>query len=124
MALLEYLLRTELARPVEAVLRAEAEVHVPSLCDVEVVAGLRRAVIRGALSVRRARSALDDYGDLPIIRHGHVAVLPRILELRDNLSAYDATHVALAEHLGAGLVTADERLRRAVRVHRRVVVLP
>ncbi len=97
---------------------------MPSLCDVELVAGLRRAVIRGALSLGRARVALQDYEDLPIVRHGHRSLLLRILELRANVSAYDATYVALAERLDAPLVTADERLRRAVRARGDPSLLP
>jgi predicted nucleic acid-binding protein len=39
--------------------------------------------------------------------------LPRVWELRANLTAYDAAYVALAEALGAPLLTRDRRLARA-----------
>jgi predicted nucleic acid-binding protein len=42
-----------------------------------------------------------------------VALLGRIWQLRHNLSAYDATYVALAEALGCALLTADARLAAA-----------
>lgn len=93
----------------------DTDLHVPALCDVEVASGLRRAVARKVCSVARAADALADYGDLPVTRHGHRTLLPRMFALRDNFSAYDATYVALAEALGAALLTADTRLARAVR---------
>jgi predicted nucleic acid-binding protein len=52
---------------------------------------------------------------LPVFRHGHTKLLTRVLALRDNFSAYDATYVALAEQLDAKLVTADDALARAAR---------
>ena len=97
---------------------------MPALCDVEVAAGLRRALLRRALSGERAEEAVRDYLDLPLSRHGHQGLVVRILELRANFSAYDATYVALAEHLGAELLTADERLARAVQAHTKIAVLP
>jgi predicted nucleic acid-binding protein len=100
------------------------DLHVPSLCDVEVVAGLRRAVLHRAVSGERAAEATRDYLDLPISRHGHSRLLTRILELRRNFSAYDATYVALAERLAAPLLTADEHLARAVRDHTEIRTLP
>jgi predicted nucleic acid-binding protein len=99
-------------------------VHVPTLCDVETLAGLRRALLARALSLGRAEEALVDYLDLPLTRHGHQALLARMLELRDNFSAYDATYVALAECLGGELLTADDRLARALRALTRLSVLP
>jgi predicted nucleic acid-binding protein len=102
----------------------DVDLHVPALCDVEVAAGLRRALLRGALSADRADEAVRDYLDLPVDRHSHRGLVTRILELRANLSAYDATYVALAERLAGRLVTADRRLARAVRDHTEVPVLP
>jgi len=61
---------------------------------------------------------------MPITRHGHQQLLARILELRANLSAYDAAYVVLAERLGGRLLTADELLARAVRTHTSIDVLP
>jgi predicted nucleic acid-binding protein len=93
------------------------DLHVPALCDVELAAGLRRALLTRALSPERAGQAAVDYLDLPLSHHGHQAQLGRILELRDNFSAYDATYVALAEALGASLLTTDRRLTNAVSTH-------
>ena len=97
---------------------------MPALCDIEVAAGLRRALLRDLLSVERADRALEHYLILPLTRHGHQGLLPRVLRLRSNFSAYDACYVALTEILGAELLTADERLSRAVRTHTTVGVLP
>lgn len=97
---------------------------MPALCDVEVTAGLRRALLRRALTEDRALLAVEDYLDLPLTRHGHQSLLGRILELAMNFSVYDATYVALAEHIGGGLLTADEALARATRTHTRLAVVP
>ena len=114
----EYLLRTPRGRPLEALLReGDADLHVPALCDVEVTSVVRRAVRERRLGGQRAEDALEDYLDLPLARHGHTYLLSRILGLGGNLSAYDATYVALAEWLGARLLTSDERMARAAREH-------
>jgi predicted nucleic acid-binding protein len=114
----ELLLRTPRAGHLEALLeQGDVDVHTPALCDVEVASALRRLSVAGALPDTRRDEALADYRDLPLTRHGHLALLERVLELGGNFSSYDATYVALAEVLGADLVTADERLGRAVRAH-------
>lgn len=100
------------------------DLHAPSLCDVELMAVLRRGLLAGRLGGARARAALADCLDLPLVRHGHRRLLSRVLELRDNFSAYDAAYVALAEELGAELLTADRALARAARRHTGVAVLP
>jgi predicted nucleic acid-binding protein len=117
----EFLLRTSRGDAFEAVLAdPEADIHVPALCDVEVASALRRLWLMKALSDERRDEAVADYLDLTLTRHGHVDLLPRVLALGANLSAYDAVYAALAEALGAALVTADERLRRSVTAHTRV----
>jgi predicted nucleic acid-binding protein len=91
---------------------------------VEVAAGLRRAVSGSLVSPNRAGVAIEDYLDLPLTRHGHRALLQRILDLRENFSAYDAAYVALAERLPGELLTADARLSKAVRTHTKITPLP
>ncbi len=121
---MEYLLRTELGASLEPAVRApDADLHVPALCDVEVTAGLRRGLLMGALSDERLAEAVEDYLDLPLTRHGHQQLLSRILNLRNNFSAYDATYVALAERLGAQLLTADDGLAHATQMHTPVPTL-
>lgn len=113
--LAEYLLRTDPGDRVTPVVESpDHDLHVPALCDVELSAVLRRALLSGRLGIRRARSALRDHLDLPLVRHGHRRSLARTLELRENVSAYDAAYVALAERLDAALLTADGALARAV----------
>ncbi len=113
---MEYLLQTDRSGAIGGVLEAaEIDLHTPALCDVEVAAALRRSLLTRRLTAMRAADALEDYLDLPLFRHGHQALLGRILRLRSNFSAYDAAYVALAEHLNGELLTADDGLARAVR---------
>ncbi len=72
---------------------------------------------RGDVSEALGAEVLRDYLDLPLTRHGHSVLLERMLQLRENFSAYDATYVALAERLGAALATLDSGLVRGVRKH-------
>jgi predicted nucleic acid-binding protein len=81
--------------------------------DVEVTQVLRRFVARGEIEPERARQALEDLADLPLQRYAHDVLLPRVWELRQNLTAYDAVYVALAEVLDAPLLTRDARILRA-----------
>lgn len=93
-------------------LRAEALV-APELVDLEVLSVLRRLLREGRLAARRAELALADLVELPLRRVPHRALLTRCWHLRDNLTVYDASYVALAEQLDAVLVTADTRISRA-----------
>lgn len=87
--------------------------HAPHLLDLEVAQVLRRFVADRTLDPARARSALTDLGDLTLTRYPHDVLLPRIWQVRANLTAYDAAYVVLAETIGAVLVTCDARLARA-----------
>lgn len=113
-ALLELLLQTPLGTRVEVrLLRDDDEFHCPHLIDVEVTQALRRLVRAGDVSADRAAEAVEDLVDLDLHRHGHLDLLTRTWKLRENVTAYDAMYVALAEALGATVVTCDTRLARA-----------
>ncbi|HUE97328.1 MAG TPA: PIN domain-containing protein, partial [Longimicrobiaceae bacterium] len=100
------------------------DLHLPALCDVEMIAVLRRFLREGRISERRSAEALKSYLDLPVTKHGHGPLLARALALRANFTAYDAMYVALGELLGAALLTTDRRLARAARRHTSLEVLP
>lgn len=94
-------------------LRQDPDLHVPHLLDVEVSAALRRRVRLGQTDVGLATAALADLGVLAALRWDHGPLLQRAWAHRDNLTAYDAMYVALAEALGALLVTSDRQLASA-----------
>ena len=87
--------------------------HVPHLMDLEVLQTLRRYVLHGTLSRDRSNKVFERLMNLAFERYPHASLLQRIWELKDNLTAYDATYVALGEALDAPLVTRDARLARA-----------
>lgn len=88
-------------------------VTAPELIDLEVQSVLRSGVRRGLLDERRARQAWTDLVSAPLQRAPHRPLLRRAWELRDNLTTYDAAYVALAEVLGATLLTTDSKLANA-----------
>jgi predicted nucleic acid-binding protein len=91
----------------------EEPLAAPHLIDSEVLHALRRRVAQGVLTETEGRRALDAFENLAFTRHAAAPLRSRIWELRHNLSAYDATYVALAEALGAtSLLTTDARLAR------------
>jgi predicted nucleic acid-binding protein len=96
-----------------AVRLAATHLHAPDHLAVEVTNVLRRRRNSGLLSETEARLALDGLGELAVQRWPLEILAERCWELGDSLSSYDAAYVALAEHLGAVLLTADARLSRA-----------
>lgn len=100
------------ARVLEHVARGEDSLHVPHLVDLEIAHALRRLAMLRDISDRQARERLQVHQDLQLVRHDHLVLLPRIWELRRNLTAYDAAYVALAEALECPLLTCDARLAR------------
>jgi predicted nucleic acid-binding protein len=110
-AILEILLRSAAGTLAEQrVLRRRETIHAPALVDLEVAQVLHRYVLRGDLTEGWARNAIGVLVGFPMERYGHEPLIPRIWELRENLTAYDAAYVALAEGLRAPLVTCDARL--------------
>lgn len=88
-------------------------VVAPELLDLEVLQVLRRQLRLGKISAERARAAVEALRVLPVKRMQHAPLLARIWELRDNLTAYDAAFIALAEWLGAPCWTRDLKFRNA-----------
>lgn len=93
---------------------AAEELHAPALLDFAVVSALRGLTLAGHLSPPRAHDLLTDYDDLPLRLWPFANGLRRrAFQLRNNVSAYDAAYVALAETLDCPLVTRDARLARS-----------
>ena len=113
-AVLEVLLQTLAASRVSRRIFAAGEtLHAPHLLDVEIAQVLRRYARAGVISSDRAAAALTDLADLPLTRYPHYVLLPRIWQLRHNVTAYDAAYLALAEALDAPLLTRDRALASA-----------
>jgi predicted nucleic acid-binding protein len=120
-AVLEALLRTPAARAVERWLfESSLTLHAPHLLDVEVAQVVRRYAANREIDAERGRAALADLADFPLRRYPHDFLLPRVWDLRNNLTAYDAIYVALAEALDAPLLTRDKRLAASSGHHARI----
>jgi predicted nucleic acid-binding protein len=112
--LVEYLTGGEHAAASRRHLFAERGwVWAPHLLDAEVGHALRSMVRAEKISARKARAVLGDLLDMRLQRVSHHLLADRAWELRDNLSFYDGLYVALAEALGAPLITLDARLAKA-----------
>ena len=111
---LEILLRTSRSQTFEErLLNEQAELAAPHLLDVEVTQVLRRYALAGDLDETRGEEAIQDLIELPIQRYPHDLLLPRVWDLRQNFTAYDAIYVALAEALEGPLFTVDARLAKS-----------
>lgn len=121
-AIVDYLLARSSLALLRALHSAPYDLHVPHLCDVEITHALRKQIVLG-LAPEHATRALEHLAKLPFVRHPQLRLLPRVLSLRHNFSAYDATYIPLAETLGASLITADAKLANAARAHTAVFVL-
>jgi predicted nucleic acid-binding protein len=91
----------------------DAVFQVPSIFDAEVLSALRGLVRGRKFDAAAATDLIADLMVIPVDRWHMSPLLPRIWELRDNLTPYDAAYVALAELTGTILVTGDERIKAA-----------
>lgn len=123
-ALLEVLLNTSAGSLVARRLFTENEtLHAPHLLDLEIAQVLRRYALTGELNPTRGLQALEDLADFPLTRYPHDLLLPRIWELRHNITAYDAAYIALAEALAAPLLTRDAALASAAGHHAQIELI-
>ena len=93
--------------------RNVSDLIAPALIDVELVHALRGRVRGGKLEARIAVQSIADLRRIPMERCDMLPLLDLVWQLRENLTAYDATFVALAEAFDAVLVTGDERLAKS-----------
>ncbi len=122
-AAVDFLLGTGVAKRVETLMEDEGELAAPDLLTFEVLAILRRETLRGVIAERRAASAVDDLGDLPIELFPSLPLRERAWALRRNLTAADALFVTLAEQLREPLATKDGALVAEAAKHTNCVVL-
>jgi predicted nucleic acid-binding protein len=92
---------------------ADEDLHGPHILDLGVANAVRSLALRRRIESTRATAVLEHLALLPVRRYPHTPLLRRIWELRDNVTPYDAAYIALAESLGAPLITIDGRLSRA-----------
>lgn len=99
----------------------ETEYYAPEVIDLEYASTLRKLVLRGMLDAREAGTYIAEWSTNDLTRCNHTMLLPRIWELRHNITPYDAAYVALAEVLDVPLITADQRLAKAASSHCKVI---
>jgi predicted nucleic acid-binding protein len=101
------------AEDVRRRLAADPEHAAPHIVDIEVVSIIRRDHQLGRLDDTAAGQAVDDLREWPGERYGHQPLLDRVWTLRQTVRGWDAAYVALAEALGATVLTLDTRLAAA-----------
>jgi predicted nucleic acid-binding protein len=111
----DFLLDIGVGDNVASLIRDEGPLAAPDVLTFELLAVLRRDVIRGALETRLAAGAVEDYGDVAIDLFPSIRLRRRAFELRDRLTAADALFVALAERLDEPLATKDRGLLRTAK---------
>jgi predicted nucleic acid-binding protein len=116
-AVIDFLLDDGEAARVRELLARERTVAAPDILVFEVLAVLRRDVLRGELDPTRADGAIEDLGAFPVELYPSMMLRRRAWDLRDNLTAADGLFVALAEQLDEPLVTKDSALATAGRDH-------
>jgi predicted nucleic acid-binding protein len=98
--------------------------HAPELIDLEVLQSLRRFQLRREMSEERADAAVAAYREFSLLRYPHGPLLPRLWELRQAMTIYDAAYVGLAEGLGVPLITLDARLAATHGHQARIELIP
>jgi predicted nucleic acid-binding protein len=90
-----------------------SELHAPVSVDAEFLHAMRRRLFARFIAPREADAVIETFQSIPIARHPVAHLVDRMWSLRDNITAYDAGYVALAESLDVPLLTRDRRLSRS-----------
>jgi predicted nucleic acid-binding protein len=91
--------------------REHEPLHAPELIEPETLNALRGLARGGKITTERASEAVADLESIRLIRYPHTPLRSRVWALRDNLTAYDASYLALAEALeGSVLIAGDTAL--------------
>ena len=120
----DVLLGTSRAEQIRNIMVRDGDLVAPHLLDAEVTSVIREHLLVGRVDETAAAQAVEELATWPLQRFGHSALLGRAWQLRDNLRIWDALYVALAEVLGASLLTADARLANATGPRCTFVVVP
>jgi predicted nucleic acid-binding protein len=105
--------RTMAALEAELAGHEHEPMHAPDLIELETLNALRRLARSGAVADRRATEAASDLARVRLIRYPNPPLRERVWALRDELTAYNAAYLALAEALdGSVLLTSDGALAR------------
>lgn len=104
-------------------LSADPDQAAPHVVDVEVYGVVRRETLLGKIDGTRALIALQRLRQWRGARFAHLELLDRAWQLRNNVRAWDAMYVALAELLGVTLLTLDARLANATGPRCRIELL-
>lgn len=81
----------------------------PEIVELETLNALRRSVLKRVVDEQRAASAATALGKARLATYPHAPLLPRIWQLRHNLTSYDASYLALAELLDESLLMTTDR---------------
>lgn len=98
-------------------------INAPDLVDYEILNVLRKMVLRGDIDAELATESRTVTRSLRMNRHAmNDGMADRVWQLRHNASAYDASYVALAEHLDMPLITTERRLTEGLRGLTRIAI--
>jgi predicted nucleic acid-binding protein len=111
-AVVEVILRTGKAKDVQVAITGRT-LFAPSIIDTEVLNALRGLVLRGMLTEADAPDVITKFARMPLRRESIEALRQRVWDLHHNWDAHDASYIALAESLGAEVVTCNKKFARA-----------
>ena len=109
----DYLLAAQIENQLTALIGSSELLLAPQNIDLEVLNALRRGNYGGVQAKKAAANAFVNFGELRIVRYPSTPFLARIWQLRENVTAYDAAYISLAEAVAMPFYTRDRKLARA-----------